>query len=63
LTLPIPVLTLESSISRSARKNKDGSMVMIIELTAFESLYSVKPATKKVLFESDEDDSGSSGKK
>ncbi len=56
MTLPIPVLTLESPISRAGRKNKDGSMVMIIELTAFESLYSVKSATKIVLFESDEDD-------
>jgi hypothetical protein len=51
LTLPIPVLTTENSISRSGRKNKDGTMIMIIELTAYESLYSVKPETKKVLFD------------
>nr|CAH0101689.1 unnamed protein product [Daphnia galeata] len=51
LTLPIPVLTTENSISRSGRKKKDGTIIMIIELTAYESLYSVKQETKKVLFD------------
>ncbi len=56
LTLPIPVLTSENSISRPGRKNKDGVMIMIIELTAYESLYSVKSKrsvkeNKKVLFD------------
>ena len=48
LTLPIPVLTTENLISRSGRKNKDGTMIMIIELTAYESLYS-EPENKKVV--------------
>jgi hypothetical protein len=50
LTLPITNLTTENSISRTGKKNKDGTMIMIIELTAYESLYSVKPETNKVLF-------------
>ena len=53
LTLPIPVLTAEDTISRSGKKSKDGTMHLIIELTAYESLYSVKPSSKKVSFETD----------
>jgi hypothetical protein len=65
-TIPSSILSSQNcpAEERSAKlvqaeENKDGCMVMIIGLTAFESLLllalrSVKPATKKILFESDE---------
>lgn len=51
LTLPIPVLTTENSITRSGKKSIDGSVIMLVELTAYESEYSVKPDSKKVIFD------------
>ena len=56
LTLPIPVLTTSNSFSKKGRKNKDGSLVMLIELTAFESLYSIKKGSKRVIFESESEE-------
>ena len=53
LTLPIPVLTTTNSFSKIGKKNKDGSLTLIIDLTAYESLYSLKKESKKVFFESD----------
>jgi hypothetical protein len=46
-----------------AEKNKDDTMIMITELNPYESLYSVKPETKKVPFESETEAESGSGKK
>ena len=56
LTLPIPVLTTSNSFSKKGRKNKDGSLAMLIELTAYESLYSIKKGSKRVIFESESEE-------
>ena len=38
------------------KKNKDGSLTLIIEFTAYESLYNMKKESKRVLFESDSEE-------
>lgn len=54
IELPIPVLTLENSISRNGRKSVDGSLLMVIELMAYESAYTIKPSSKKIVFEEEQ---------
>lgn len=48
-TLPISVQTVSTSISITGKKNKDGVMMLVIELMAFESKYAVKE--KKIVFQ------------
>ncbi|XP_045023141.1 uncharacterized protein LOC123467161 [Daphnia magna] len=50
LTLPISVQTATSSISRAGGKTADGSMVVIVELLAFQNSYTVKQFDKKIDF-------------
>ena len=51
LTLPIPVLTNADSIFRSGGKKEDGSMLLIVELTAYQTAYTVKKEDTKIVFE------------
>lgn len=52
LTLPISVQTAESSILRyGVRQQNDGSRVLIAELTAYQSMYTVKEEEDAVKFE------------
>ncbi len=52
LTLPISVQTAESSIERyGMRQKEDGSRVLIAELTAYQSMYTVKEEEDAVKFE------------
>ena len=44
LTLPISVQTAAKSYSHSGKKRKeDGSRVLVVELTAYQSSYTIKP--------------------
>ena len=52
LTLPISVQTAAKSFSHSGKKNKeDGSRVLVVELTAYQSSYTIKQEDKKIKFE------------
>ena len=50
LSLPIPVQTANKTISRNGVYRKDGSQAVIVELTAYESSYVVKPEDTKISF-------------
>lgn len=51
LTLPIPVQTVASSISFSGQKRKiDGMSLMVVELMAYQSAYTLKQEAKQVVF-------------
>ena len=50
LSLPIPVQTANKTISRNGVNRKDGSQAVIVELTAYESSYVVKPEDTKISF-------------
>ena len=55
ITLPISVQTVSSSISIQGKKNKEGVMLMVVELMAFESRYTVKQKEKKIVFDDMDD--------
>ena len=49
LTLPISVQTAAKSYSHSGKKRKeDGSRVLVVELTAYQSSYTIKPEENKI---------------
>jgi hypothetical protein len=50
LALPIPVQTASNTIKRYGKKRKDGSQTMIVELTAFQTSYTVDPKHCKIEF-------------
>jgi hypothetical protein len=50
IDLPIPVQTAKTTISRNGVNRKDGSQAVIVELTAYESSYVVKPEDTKISF-------------
>lgn len=51
LNLPISVQTSEATISRKGKTQKDGSSVLIVELTAYENSYTTGYGKKKIVFE------------
>ena len=51
LTLPIPVQTAASSICRSGGKKNDGSLIVIVELMAYQNSYTVKQKDNTIVFE------------
>lgn len=51
LTLPIPVQTDSDTISHSGGKKEDGTMLLIVQLLAFQNAYTVKNIDRKVKFE------------
>ena len=50
LALPIPVQTANNTIKRYGKNRKDGSQAMIVELTAFQTSYTVNPKDCKIEF-------------
>ena len=48
---PIPVITAEDSIIRSGVQLDDGTMVMMVELMAYQNSYAIKKKDTKVSFE------------
>ena len=50
LALPIPVQTANNTIKRYGKNRKDGSQAMIVELTAFQTSYTVDPKLCKIEF-------------
>jgi hypothetical protein len=51
LTLPLLFQTASNFISRSGGKISDGTMVVIVKLSAFQNSNTVKDLEKKNLFE------------
>ncbi len=51
LNLPIAVQTAADTIKRRGKKKPDGTTVLIVELMAYESAYTVKQDDQKILFE------------
>ena len=51
LTLPISVQTAASSICRSGGKKNDGSLIVIVELMAYQNSYTVKQKDNTIVFE------------
>ena len=50
ITLPIPVQTAANTITRGGKTRMDGSQAILVELTAYQSSYTVKPEEKKIIF-------------
>nr|CAH0103734.1 unnamed protein product [Daphnia galeata] len=50
ISLPIPVQTAANTIKRGGKQRKDGSQAIVVELTAYQSSYTVKPEDEKIVF-------------
>ncbi len=50
ITLPIPVQTAVNTIERGGQTRKDGSQAILVQLTAYQTSYTVKPEDGKIVF-------------
>lgn len=50
INLPIPVQTAANTIKREGKTRKDGSQAILVELTAYQSSYTVRPEDEKIVF-------------
>jgi hypothetical protein len=50
ISLPIPVQTAANTIKRGGKQRKDGSQAIVVELTAYQSSYTVKQEDEKIVF-------------
>jgi len=50
ITLPIPVQTAATTIKRDGKTRKDGSKAILVELTAYQTSYTVRPEDEKIVF-------------
>lgn len=51
LSLPISVQTVANSVKRMGKVKENGSLTLIVELSAYQNAYTVKQEDKKVVFE------------
>ena len=49
ISLPIPVQTAANTNKRGGKQRKDGSQAIVVELTAYQSHYTVKPKDEKMV--------------
>jgi hypothetical protein len=52
ISLPIPVHTAANTITRGGQTRKDGSQAIVVELTAYQTSYTLKPEDDKIVFKS-----------
>jgi hypothetical protein len=50
INLPIPVQTAVHTIKPEGKTRKDGSQAILVELTAYQSSYTVRPEDEKIVF-------------
>jgi hypothetical protein len=50
ISLPIPVQTAANTITRGGQTRKDGSQAILVELTAYQTSYTLKPEDDKIVF-------------
>ncbi|KZR98463.1 Uncharacterized protein APZ42_006114, partial [Daphnia magna] len=50
INLPIPVQTAANTIKHEGKTRKDGSQAILVELTAYQSSYTVRPEDEKIVF-------------